>query len=290
MVGRSVPFSIVALLLAGPAAAQGEPAQPAPPPLQGQPQPPPAQPPPSQPQPVQPGPYRAPVQPYYYGPGPYQAPAPGQPAPPANGYRAPIYAQPRAPQMSQPPPAEGAREHDGFYLRLQLGPGYFFDKESRERDGQDPVVVSEAGGFATGFEFLAGGTVADGFVVGGTLAITRVANYEKTIGPDTAETADVIGLTLLGPFIDWYPDVSGGFHVYGLLALAGGSSRDTDWQRGGLAIGGGAGYDWWISDEWSIGVLGKVVLAALGEETETSDGRLVDGVVVPSLMFGGTYH
>lgn len=285
MVGRSVPFAILAVFVAGPAVAQVPPAQPAaPPPLQGgQPQAPPAQ-----PQPVQPGPYRAPVQPYYYGPGPYQAPAPGQPAPPGP-YRAPVH--PRPPVAPTPQPqAEGVREHDGFYLRLQLGPGYFFDERSIERDGQEPLVLADVGGFATGFELLVGGTVGEGVVIGGTLAITRVANYETTIESVTAETADVIGFTLLGPFIDWYPDVWGGFHVFGVLALAGGSSQETDWKRGGLAIGGGVGYDWWISDEWSIGLLGKVVLAGLGEETETAEGRQIDGVVLPSLMFGGTYH
>ncbi len=310
MIARSVPLFIATSLIAGHAAAQvPPPAQPPPSaqlplvqpqpaqpqPAQPQPaQPQPAQPQPTQPQPVQPptqqtapGPYRAPVQPGYYGQAPIQAPV--QQAPPPGGYPAPVYSHPPAAPVT-PRQDEGARRHDGFYLRLQLGPGYFHDAQSREREGQNAVLVSEVSGFATGFEVLAGGTIGNGVVIGGTLAITRVANYDRTVGSDTAETADVIGFTMLASFVDWYPDPEVGFHVLGVLGLAGASSKDRDWNPGGLAIGAGVGYDWWIADQWSIGVLGKVVVAGLGEEPEAGDDRLAEGVFAPSLMFGGTYH
>ena len=232
------------------------------------------------------GPY-APVLPY--DPAEVHHPAPVEPAAPPTGYGAPIY--PPAPIAPEAAPVdEGARRHDGFFLRIQLGPGYFFDRRSIEREGLDLEIVSEIGGYATGFEFLAGGTVGSGIVIGGTLAFARVANYDRTVGAISAETADVIGFSLIGPFIDWYPDEEGGFHVFGTLALAGASSRDDDWEAGGLAFGAGAGYDWWIADEWSIGLLGKIVLAGLEDKTSTAERRLVNGIAVPTLMFGATYH
>ncbi|MGZ5969416.1 MAG: hypothetical protein ACXWP4_17205, partial [Polyangiales bacterium] len=75
---------------------------------------------------------------------------------------------------------------------------------------------------------------------------------------------------------DFFPDPSRGFHV---LATIGGALmsdyRDDrvhkTWaSRGGAGISLGAGYDAWVSDNWSIGFLVRATAASLAA-TERND-------------------
>ncbi|HEU4411037.1 MAG TPA: hypothetical protein VFS43_37640 [Polyangiaceae bacterium] len=148
----------------------------------------------------------------------------------------------------------GVRRHDGFYLRLGLGPAAL----SGTGDGGD-VDLSGTG---AGLELALGGTVAPGLVVGGGSYPTFLPTlYLEADGPEVkAEDGGV--LTLIGPFVDYYPNAQRGLHVQGALGL----STTTLSMPSGPAFTGssagvmlGVGYEWWVGEQWSMGVLGRLM-------------------------------
>jgi len=83
-------------------------------------------------------------------------------------------------------------------------------------------------------------------------------------------------MTLLGVIADWYlhPDADG-LHLE--AAVAGGSltasgggpaglSQET--ANGGAVLAGG-GYEWPLQDDWALGVLGRLTLARISNDTAT---------------------
>jgi hypothetical protein len=195
--------------------------------------------------------------------------------------------------------------HDGFYMRFASGLTVYDERLSSE---SSPVyggeVKSRTRGIATVSEFALGGTVAEGVVFGGGLytadLITSTFKAEKgSAGVPPAELdTELRNLVLLAPFVDVYPNVRHGFHVQGALGLAvvaprvfGSSATDrSDYSAigGGLMLG--AGYEFWIADEWSLGVLGRTTLNILVGKDE-SDVRWTHVVITsPSFLFTLTYH
>ena len=99
-----------------------------------------------------------------------------------------------------------------------------------------------------------------------------------------------VTLTLIGigVFADIYPDPQNGLHFQpfigwgGLEASVNGNSGGSD--PTGLVLAAGAGYDWFVSDNWSIGVMGRFGYAPLKlEETSYS-------TIAPALLATFTYH
>jgi hypothetical protein len=263
------------MLLTGISNAAG--AQADPPPA---PEPPPADPASAAPAPEPGNPEPAPV------PSPEPAPvaaAPAQPpAPP------PVYAPGPAPPAfapPAPPPDPSIRHHDGFYLRLSLGPGFLFDSV-------DSNVVGDAEyrGFALAGEFLLGGTPAPGFVIGaGTQGGTGLSPSLEIQGEE-GEAPNVLAMNALGAFADYYFDAHGGWHAQAFVGFAVLAADDSkpDENPSGFALSAGAGHEWWVGDQLGLGVLVRVSYASLHyskndiEETHTA--------VVPCLLGTLTYH
>jgi hypothetical protein len=95
-----------------------------------------------------------------------------------------------------------------------------------------------------------------------------------------------IGLGSIGPYLDFYPDPMGGFHVLGSLGYAQVSFDDGDGiveevTSSGFTLGGGVGYDAFVSNEWGLGVLGRFGYAWTSHETSgvtVKDNALMLGV------------
>lgn len=279
---------------AQPAPTQGAPAQPAPggsgtaapplPPPSTQPAPPP--PPPGYGQPPPPG--------YQQPPPGYQQPPPGY-YPPPPGY---AYGYPPPPGYGYAPPPErrGVRTHDGFYLRMALGIGVLRDSETVTGTGNSYSATISGTALAT--EFAIGGTLANGFVLGGAIQSAsapspsyKVSGQTSTASPDVTVQASAIGL-----FADVYPNPKAGFHIEGLLGFGvlhaesnknGSSSSSKD--PSGLALAIGVGHEWWVGEEWSLGVLGRLQYMSLKYD---SGNGLVDknSVTIPALLMTLTYH
>ena len=146
-------------------------------------------------------------------------------------------------------------------MRFNLGLGVA-SVRSRFDDGDVGFV-----GGAIAFDALFGGTPVPGLAVGGGLMLlfggepafeVRAADPEGEL-TEFATTQEGIGLALLGPMIDGFPNPRGGFHVGGLIGFASVAITDAeDNASGGFGLSVWAGYDWWVGNEWSVGVLGRL--------------------------------
>jgi hypothetical protein len=208
-----------------------------------------------------------------------------------------------------PPPERGARVHDGFYFRVASGFSVYDERLSSGtlRGTPDAVGQSVEGtnrGIAAASDVAIGGTVAPGWVVGGGIysldlvaSTFRADNAGAALVPDELDPG-LRSLSVIGPFVDWYPNVRGGFHAQAALGLATLTPRvlaHAGTERSEyLAVGGalllGTGYEWWVADEWSIGVVTQLGVRVLRGKDD--DGVAWTHVITnsPTLSVSLTYH
>jgi hypothetical protein len=212
-----------------------------------------------------------------------------------------------APGLSGPvgqPPDEGARVHDGFYLRIGSGFAVFDERLQSDELASGASIEARNRGIATSSDIAIGGTVAPGWVIGGGIyTVDLIASTLRTSGASLTEIPAELdpGLrnsSIIGPFVDWYPNVRGGFHAQAALGLATLTPRlfghpatdDSEYLAlgGGLLIG--AGYEWWIADEWSLGVLTQFGARFLSGEDDAGAGWSHVVTTSPNLSVTLTYH
>ena len=175
------------------------------------------------------------------------------------------------------------RTHDGFYMEFAPGLGYL--STSASAAGTD-VSFS---GMTLPFAFLLGGSPFPGFVVGGEV----LTDYEfspkyKLNGQEAATGISSQYLIGIGPFVDFYPNPAQGLHFQGMIGWGG---LETSFQGNvggsdptGLVVSLAGGYDFWVADEWSIGVMARFGYGAL------SLGDVGYKAIAPALLATFTYH
>jgi hypothetical protein len=161
-------------------------------------------------------------------------------------------------------------------------------------------------GVGPAFEISLGGTVAPGLVIGGgiyTVGTEKLTWKADAAVPFSDDGSDTIeggqgALGMLGVIIDFYPNPRGGFHVQGGLGIGTLTLEHDDdtnfpgenWEGGGGGAMLGAGYEFFVSDQWSIGGLARLLLVSgklRGSESERdNDGR----GFAPAILFGATHH
>lgn len=207
------------------------------------------------------------------GPPP-PAPPPAGPtvtaAPPAPPPEAPPSIQlvkPQEPPAAPPPKIDLSTEapakpvqrtyhfHEGFYLRASVGFGYYYGSfDDNARPNSD---YSQHGG-SMSLDLLIGGSPSPGISIGGGLLVDPLfgASYERN-GREIGSHGGVS--TLIGPFIDAFPDNTKGWHLGGLIGFGGQSFENVnatgDTRQRAAGFGGAAwfGYDFWVAPEWSGG-------------------------------------
>lgn len=181
--------------------------------------------------------------------------------------------------------AQAAPEtHDGFYLQLDLGVGYL----SSSADVLNTTITYSGATLPTAL--LMGGTVGPVVIGGGFFTDYAFSpGYSIEGGASGSAGEDVTMMLIgLGVFADIYPDPQKGLHFQPFIGW-GGLETSVNGNAGGsdptglvLAVGGG--YDWFVSDNWSIGVMGRFAYAPLK----------LDGVgfstIAPALLATFTYH
>lgn len=200
-----------------------------------------------------------------------QAAPPPPPAgypPPQGAYYPPpgTYAYP-PPPYQQPPPA-GAYEHDGFYLRLHFGIGYLrvtggLDKQERY-EGQSGTLGIAAGGMVTRNIALFGTFVA---------SIADSPSYTLN-GTDLGTVPGSAGLFGLGGGIVYYVE-GANVYLYGAAAgvqldLSDANDNTVYETKFGLGFQLGVGKEWWVSDNWGLGVAGELVGASMPDKNDSS--------------------
>lgn len=203
---------------------------------------------------------------------PVTTPAPAsQPAPPLEPSAPP--ASPPQINLTKPPPANAGPSinvrtapvsapiqrkyhfHEGFYLRASVG---FSDYRASYSDGNrnDRDFDEHASGMA--LDLLIGGSPSPGISIGGGILLNPLFGHHYERGG--VELGSHGGYaTLIGPFVDGFPDPTRGWHVGGMIGIAGQSFQNVNAtgndSHTAAGIGGAAwfGYDFWVADEWGIG-------------------------------------
>lgn len=255
---------------------------------------------PTEPEPPAPAPQPAPT-----------APPPAAPPPPATG--APMYppgqttnTAPRAAQPGAgpgqsvgpiteplPPPRrrKQGKRHDGFYFRGVMGVAHLTGRVELDTPlatADQPETDVDMSGTGIAFDLMFGGTLS-GWVLGGGLWATGTP--EPDIEPDiySDERQRSLNLGVIGPFVDWYPDEEGGFHAGVILGFAGFTltedrKDDPLFESGGGALGAIIGYDFWVSREWSLGLLARGFVYA-GENDDKDKATAQSLGVAGSVLF-----
>ena len=186
----------------------------------------------------------------------------------------------------------GARLHDGLFVRSE--PSLTFFRAIVWGSGTE-TRRSGIRGIGQGAGISIGGTPARGLVVGGSVWTARVdpvfIEDGKTVSPDD----DSVKITLLrlGPFLDFYPDPSRGFHVVTAAALTVQVESDVKGNAIepaalGAALSIGPGYEWFIMNEISMGLLGRVSVGRLVRSPNDGPEHIL--WIIPELALTATYH
>jgi hypothetical protein len=224
-------------------------------------------------------------------------PAPGTPTP---GY-------PTSQMVTYPPPGggpqgelssqsrrkRGAYIHDGFFIRVSLGPGFFAGWSGTSPDTRHFTGVTMS------LDVAVGGTPARGFVIGGAYqtahAFALSAKDDVINGNEPSLDGVTFSLGALGVFADYYPDPEDGLHFLGFvgtgeLAVTRRNNTRTA-NPGGSVLALGGGYEWFIGPNLSLGVLARANLGILTVQETFSTGRDTNVTVfIPSLLATGTYN
>lgn len=210
--------------------------------------------------------------------------------------------------VSQPRGA-GRHLHDGLYLRLAGGIGFAGFSASTEPfkyyvqdEGLESVdkYDGSAMGFAYGTQVSLGGAIRPGAVLALSLNTVSVpqlkmsrpvadfSNYEYRISQSVG----------VGPIFDFYPDPAAGLHFAGGLSVAGIIVGQADPTLGARARGHtvlgwgfnlGVGYDWWVGDEWSLGLQARLdYVHAAGADARENDWSHT--LWAPTVGLGLTYN
>jgi hypothetical protein len=196
----------------------------------------------------------------------------------------------------------GYHEHNGFYLRLSVGPTLLDVSRETEGDGQgrsDLFTGDHSSVRAVGpsYELSIGGTPFDRLVIAGTIFTVTLGDADLTFVDGSNVPLDAsVEYVVIAPTVDVFPYRDGGFHFGGGLGLAVVDSS-VDLPPGGIGgIGGAAlaraGYGFWIDDDWSLGgVLSGTLGRVDGERTGAGVvGRETDLVTSVALSFSALYH
>jgi hypothetical protein len=168
------------------------------------------------------------------------------------------------------------RTHDGFYFRLGVGPGYTLATLSTS--GPD----STSTGVDVSTQLAIGWTIRPGLVVG-------LGTFPMVTPSPAYDEIDAGGqhVSATGPFVDYYLDPKRGLHVQGGLLFALGY-LDGGERAGNVGAGYGAtlgaGYEVFVSDEWSVGAIARVTAYRLYGVDDSIK------LIAPALLLAVTRH
>ena len=187
-------------------------------------------------------------------------------------------------EAPEPPQSRSFRVHDGFYLRGNVGFGWHH--AAFEDDTPLNLDIS-ATSFDMGFDLMIGGTPSPGFTIGGALMFNALfaADFEQR--GRSAGTRD-LGVVILGPFIDAFPNKKKGWHLGGAVGIVGVQDREAERELNGFGAAVWGGHDFWVADEFSIGPFVRFA-GTLTRDKEGSDTVKGETQSITFLV-SGLYH
>jgi hypothetical protein len=174
---------------------------------------------------------------------------------------------------------ESRYRHEGFYLGVDTGFGYFNAK------GSGPLGDASLSGQGLVQDVAIGGTLAPGFVLGGvarfweatgtfdggptiTALRTHSVNGISQTDPLTLSGNAKAESLELGAFVDWFPNPEKGWHVGASVGLGGMSMTDDSGARSvsaGVAGSIFGGHQWWLGPAWSLGISAVISAGSAGK-------------------------
>ncbi len=201
--------------------------------------------------------------PAYAPPPGYQ---PSQSAPPGYGSPPPGYGSP-PPGYGYPPPAVYAPPpniHDGLYLRAHLGVGYL-------QLSTDGMSLSGPG---ISFGFALGGAIAPNLIIYGTGFGSTAPNPQVRIEGSASGMYKGVNLALvgLGGGLAYY--LANNVYLAGTVASMQWSLNDANdsytltESKYGIGFQGLVGKEWWVAEDWGVGVAGEVMAATMSDDAD----------------------
>lgn len=181
------------------------------------------------------------------------------------------------------PKKEGVHLHDGGYLRIAAGYGATHTRETFEDSSADVAMT----GSTSVLDIALGGTLVPGLAVAGSLHAQGVWSPTVTVS-GVSGTADAIGTGMIGVLVDGFPDPKGGFHVGGVVGPA--VLIAPNYSSTGYGGGAFVGYDFWVADQWSLGLLVRASYASTRSDDSENLDRSKDTTTSAALMFSALYH
>jgi hypothetical protein len=190
-----------------------------------------------------------------------------------------------------PPPVKRTdRTHDGFYARLNLG----FGNLGTTMNSPDSGAVKGSGS-TLALDLALGYAVSPGIVLGGTLLMEHLPSAELSA---TRPVVSDVGAGMVGPFFDGYPNAREGFHLGGGLGLASARVQREEAagfkKAAGFGIAGWVGYDVWVADQWSAGVLVRLMGTRTKADAVATENNLAGSATMATqsiaLMLTGVYN
>lgn len=176
--------------------------------------------------------------------------------------------------------ADGVHTHDGFYLRMGTGPSYM--RASASGSGSDVTVSGN--GLELGV--AVGGSVAENLSLFGEVAssVSEAPTVEQD-GSERVASRNSASVGGVGPRVAYY-FMPLNLYVSGTLMLSRYKSAATV-SRLGPGVSLMVGKEWWVSDNWGLGVAGRLFGASAKDRR---DGDLTWTMSSVGIVFSATYN
>ncbi|MEB2310218.1 MAG: hypothetical protein OZ921_14530 [Sorangiineae bacterium] len=198
--------------------------------------------------------------------------------------------------------------HDGIYFRFAGGVGLGLDFAEATSDyfarpgyGDGKSYSGTADTFGGATEVAFGYTVTHGLALGAGV-YTATLNRPRATGTGVGGgdyRFEISQLALFCPMLDFYPMPSRGLHVQagvGLGTYVAGTGRPLSYGSAlhahsatGTGFVLGAGYEWWLSDEWGVGALVRLVRSGT-DATDANGVAWSHTTTSYALLLSATYN
>jgi hypothetical protein len=170
------------------------------------------------------------------------------------------------------------RARDRFYVQLTAGLGlpHFAITADDASFGSRDRYTSSRSDTSAGGSLLLGIPLRPGLALGagGIVTASFGSNRHLTRNGQPWSLVDVkdqpfLFTAMVGPFVDLYPSATLGWHAQVLVGYAQVSYAQItqhpyfDGSPSGIGLMAGVGHDWWVNEDWSIGLLARLTYANL---------------------------
>jgi hypothetical protein len=163
----------------------------------------------------------------------------------------------------------GFHTHDGFYMSMNIGPG--FGKIIWEATNIN-FKKSEFSGIGGQFEFRIGGAIAENMILSFDLLGRSILNPDLTVDGRSATIVGDVSVSdiILGPGLTYYfmpsnifLSASAGLGSFSLRYGTTGSSGST---KQGFGVQLKVGKEWWVSTDWALGISAGVAYVSADDK------------------------